>query len=104
MYSMTGKLIAKAGARDQLTNILLRAAEGVSRIPECRAYIVCEDVKDENSVWVFEMWDNKEAHDNSLKDGQTRALIAEAMPLLAAAPDGAELRVAGGHGVSHFTA
>lgn len=101
---MTGKLIAKAGARDELTSILLRAAEGVSRIPECRAYIVCEDANDPTSVWVFEMWDTKEAHDNSLKDEQTRGLIAEAMPLLAAPLDGAELWVAGGHGLSHLTA
>jgi len=47
---MTGKLTAKAGKRSELTSILLRAAEGVSRMAECRAYIVLEDLHDENSV------------------------------------------------------
>jgi quinol monooxygenase YgiN len=100
MYSMTGKLTAKAGKRSELTSILLRAAEGVSHITECRAYIVLEDLHDENSVWVFEMWDTQQAHDDSLKDEQVRALIAEAMPILAGAPSGSELRVMGGHGLS----
>lgn len=100
MYSMTGKLTAKAGKRSELTAILLRAAESVSRMAECRAYIVSEDLHDENSVWVFEVWENQQAHDDSLKDEQVRALIAEAMPILAGAPSGSELRVVGGHGLS----
>jgi quinol monooxygenase YgiN len=98
MYSMTGKLTAKAGKRSELTAILLRAADGVSDIPECLAYIVLEDLHDKDAVWVFEMWDTQQAHDDSLKDEQTRALIAEAMPILAGAPSGSELRVMGGHG------
>jgi quinol monooxygenase YgiN len=97
---MTGKLTAKAGKRSELTAILLRAAEVVSRMTECRAYIVSEDLHDENSVWVFEVWENQQTHDDSLKDEQVRALIAEAMPILAGAPSGSELRVVGGHGLS----
>lgn len=100
MYSMTGKLTAKAGKRGELTAILLRAAERVSRIPDCHAYIVLEDLHDEDAVWVFEMWDTQQAHDDSLKDEQTRALIAGAMPILASTPSGSELRVMGGHGVT----
>jgi len=46
------------------------------------------------------MWENQQAHDDSLKDEQVRALIAEAMPILAGAPSGSELRVMGGHGLS----
>jgi quinol monooxygenase YgiN len=96
---MIGKLTAKAGKRSELTDILLRAAEGVSGIPECRAYIVLEDLHDHDGVWVFEMWNSQQAHDDSLKDEQVRALIAEAMPILAGAPSGSELRVMGGYGV-----
>jgi quinol monooxygenase YgiN len=63
-------------------------------------YIVSEDLASENLVWVFEMWDDKEAHDSSLTDERVRALIAEARPLMDGAPSGAELRVAGGHGIT----
>lgn len=97
---MTGRLIAHNGKRDELMSILEQAAEVVGEIPECKLYAVCEDVSNENVVWVFEAWENKQAHDDSLKDERTRALIVQARPLLAAAPDGAELKIIGGHGVS----
>jgi quinol monooxygenase YgiN len=99
MYAMTGKLAAQPGKRDALVETLIRASEIVSGISGCRAYIVNEDVKDEITVWVFEIWDNKESHDDSLKDERVRSLIAEAMPLIGGAPEGFELRVRGGHGI-----
>jgi len=95
---MTGKLQAQPGKRVVLVDILLRAAKVVSTMHGCRSYIVLEDVQDETCVWVFEMWDDKESHDASLRDEKVRGLIAEAMPILAGAPSGSELRVAGGHG------
>ncbi len=101
MYAMTGKLAAKAGKRNALVEILLRASGVVAQLPGCRAYIVNEDLVDEACVWVFEIWDNKEAHDASLQDDRVRSLIAEAMPLMGGAPSGAELRVMGGHGIEH---
>lgn len=100
MYAMTGKLTAQPGKGAQLAEILLRASKMVGNMPGCRAYIVLEDVKDKDDVWVFEMWDDKESHDASLRVEQVRALINEAMPLLAGAPDGAELNVLGGYGIS----
>jgi quinol monooxygenase YgiN len=100
MYAMTGKLTAQAGKRDALTEILLRASSVVAQLPGCRAYIVNEDVVDETCIWVFEIWDDKESHDASLRDERARSLIAEAMPLINGVPGGAELRVVGGHGIN----
>jgi len=97
---MTGKLFAQPGKRDALAHILLRASEIVSGMPGCCAYIVLEDVKNESAVWVFEMWDDKESHDASLKDERVRSLIAEAMPLMSGAPEGSEFRILGGYGIS----
>lgn len=99
MYAMTGKLIAQPGKRAEMTDILLRAADTVSELPGCKMYIVCEDTSNENAVWVFETWADKDAHDASLKDERVRALIAEARPLMGGASEGAELRVVGGHGI-----
>jgi quinol monooxygenase YgiN len=100
MYAMTGKLNAQTGKRDELVEILLSASRVVAQLPGCHAYIVNEDVVDETCVWVFEMWNDKDAHDSSLKDERVKSLIAEAMPLVGGAPSGVELRVAGGHGIN----
>ena len=100
MYAMTGKLMAQAGKRNMLVEILLRASSAVAQLPGCCAYVVNEDVVDETCVWVFEVWNDKESHDASLKDERVRSLIAEALPLINGAPSGAELRVVGGHGIN----
>jgi quinol monooxygenase YgiN len=99
MYAMNGKLIAQAGKRAELVDILKRAADAAARLRGCRLYIVHEDVANESYVWIYEMWDDKESHDASLKDERVRALISEAMPLMGGAPEGSELRVMGGYGV-----
>jgi quinol monooxygenase YgiN len=99
LYAQTGKLPAQAGKRAQLCELLLRAAARVGQLPGCRMYAVCEDLADENAVWVMELWDDQDAHDASLGDEQVRALIAEARPLLGGAPEGTALRVLGGWGV-----
>jgi quinol monooxygenase YgiN len=100
MYAMTGKLFAQAGKRDALVEILLRAAQLVGQLPGCRLYAVNEDLADEICIWVIEIWEDKDAHDQSLQDERVRALIGEARPLMAGAPQGSELKVVGGHGIS----
>lgn len=97
-YAMTGKLTAQPGMGKQLADVLLRASQITARISGCRAYIVSSDAKDESVIWVFEIWEDKASHDASLRNENVRALIAEAMPMLAAPPDGSELRVLGGFG------
>jgi len=99
MYAMTGKLITQTGKRNEMIDILLRASGVVAKLPGCHAYIVNEDITDETCVVIFEIWDDKESHDASLKDERVRTLIAEAMPLISGAPSGMELRVVGGHGI-----
>ena len=93
MYAMIGKLQAQPGKRAVLVEILLHAEKLASAMRGCQSYIVLEDVQDESAVWVFEVWDDKESHDASLRDEKVRGLIAEAMPILAGAPSGSELRI-----------
>jgi quinol monooxygenase YgiN len=100
MYAMTGKLMAPAEKRDALVKILLQASNVVAKMPGCHAYIVNEDIADKTCVWVFEIWDDKESHDMSLRNEQVRSLIAEAMPLMDGSPVGTELSVVGGHGIN----
>ncbi|GAB4449680.1 MAG: hypothetical protein Kow0031_32150 [Anaerolineae bacterium] len=99
MYGMVGKFTATAGRRAEFAGILSRAAGVVGQMPGCRLYAVNEDLADENGIWVYEIWDDKAAHDASLADERVRALIAEAMPLMGGPPTSAELKVVGGHGL-----
>jgi quinol monooxygenase YgiN len=99
MYGMSGKFVAQAGKRDQFVKILTQAAGIVGQMPGCHLYVVSKDLADEVTIWVIEIWDDKEAHDASLQDRQVRSLIQEAMPLMAGPPAGSELNVVGGHGL-----
>ena len=101
MYGMQGKLFAKPGKRDEFIQILLRAADLVGQMPECHLYAVSKDLTDENNIIVTEIWDDKAAHDASLQDEAVRALIGEAMPLMAGQPEGGEFEIVGGYGLSH---
>ncbi len=96
---MVGKLQAKAGKGDELAAILQEAAAAMKDFPACHVYIVTRDVKDADAIHVMEVWDSKEAHDESLKGEDTRAMIARAMPLLDGMPSGVSLVVLGGKGL-----
>ncbi len=99
-HGLHGKLLAIEGKREQLADILLRAAAQVGELPGCRLYAVSLDESEPNAVFITEIWDSKEAHGASLQLPGVRALIAEAMPLLDGAPSGGQqLQVLGGHGV-----
>ena len=103
MYAMMGMLVAKSGKRAELVEILKQAAALVGGIPQCRLYLVNEDLANETHIRVYELWDDRESHDASLSNGRVRALISHARPLLACAPDGAELNPVGGHGYDMTT-
>lgn len=100
MYLLHGKLEAKAGKEKQLEDILLAAAQSAPSMHGCHLYIIGKNESEPQSVFVTEIWDNKEAHDNSLKNEDTLALIRQAIPLLAQQPEkGDELEIIGGFGV-----
>ncbi len=98
-YGLHGKLQATEGKGDELAAILLKASELVEKKSSCHLYLVAKDSKDPDCIWVTEVWDTKEAHDQSLKMEEIKSLINEAMPILKEMPSGgAELIVMGGMG------
>lgn len=99
-YGLHGKLQAVDGKGEQLAAILLQAAKLVATAHGCRLYLVSKDASDPNAVWVTEVWDAKEDHDNSLKVPGVRELIGRAMPILEGMPEkGMVLEVLGGAGL-----
>lgn len=99
-YLLHGKLSAKQGHRDELATILLDASKLVSTAKGCRLYVVGLEKEDENAVFVTEIWDSKQDHDNSLQVAGVRELIMKALPILDGQPaKGQEIEVLGGAGV-----
>tara|TARA_R110002049_G_scaffold266197_1_gene442430 strand:+ start:184 stop:489 length:306 start_codon:yes stop_codon:yes gene_type:complete len=96
-YGLHNKLTAIVGKADQLAEILIQASALVSPAKGCHLYAVSKDKTDEHSIWITEIWDSKEDHDNSLSLPGVRELIGQAMPILDGPPaKGQELEVLGG--------
>lgn len=99
-YLLHGKLTAKSGHGEELAAILLEASRLVATAKGCKLYVIGKDRDDLNAVYVTEIWDSKEDHDNSLKVEGVRELIMKAMPVLDGPPaKGQELEILGGAGV-----
>ncbi len=99
-YLLHGKLKAKAGHNEALAAILLQASELVGTVKGCHMYLIGRSDQDPDAVYVTEIWDSKEDHDNSLNAEGVRELIMKAMPLLEGPPTkGQELDIIGGSGI-----
>lgn len=99
-YLLHGKLTAKQGQREDLAAILIEASKLVSTAKGCKLYVIGKDETDPNSVYITEIWDSKEDHDNSLKVAGVRELIMKAMPMLDGQPSkGQEIEILGGAGI-----
>ena len=99
-YLLQGKLKAKPGHSADLADLLLKASDLVSTAKGCRLYAIGTDPNTPDHVYITEIWDSREDHDNSLKQESVRALIGEAMPLIDGAPEkGQELNLLGGFGI-----
>ncbi len=81
MYGLIGSMSAASGRRDDLIAIL---TEAVSNMPGCLSYIVAKDAKDDNTIWITEVWDSKESHDASLSLPSVKKAISAARPLISA--------------------
>ncbi len=100
MYLLQGKLMAKAGERDQLAAILLQAAALMEHAAGCKLYAVATDTDNSDAVHITEIWASQADHDASLSVAGVRELIQQAMPLLASPPQkGQEYKVLGGWGI-----
>ena len=96
-YGLHGKLNATPGNGDALADILREASSVVRSCRGSKIYVVSRDTAEPDTVWVTEVWDTKEDHDDSLSSADVRALIGKALPMLAGMPEkGQELQVVAG--------
>jgi len=97
MYGLIGKMTAKPGLRDALASVLLN---GVSGMPGCRSYVVANDPKNPELLWITEVWESREAHAASLAMPSVMDAITEGRPMIAGMEAVTETVPLGGHGLS----
>ena len=88
-FGMIGKIKAQPGKRDELVAIL---GSGTSAMPGCLAYLIAEDAKDADAIWITEIWDGKESHAASLALPSVKEAIRQGRPLIAGFELSAETR------------
>lgn len=98
-YSLFGKFEVKEGERDTMVDILLEAAESMKNLDECEIYLVNISESEPNSVYVYEVWSNENAHQASLTLEATQTLINRAKPIIAGIERISTLRTKGGKGI-----
>ena len=97
MFGLIGKMIAAPGQREALIAVLL---DGTQDMPGCLSYIVARDAKDENAIWISEVWDSKDSHAASLKLPSVQAAIAKGKPMIAGFGDYVTTEPVGGVGLT----
>jgi len=93
-FANVGTLGTKAGQRDALVEILLRPKPEL-RNAGCLLYEVGVNNDVPDTVFVCELWESAEAHQDSLRLEGVQAAISEAMPLLSGDNGGHRFTVLG---------
>ena len=88
-FGMIGKMKAQPGKRAELIAIL---GSGTGAMPGCRAYLIAEDAKDADAIWITEIWDDAASHKASLQLPAVRDAITKGRPLIAGFELSAETR------------
>jgi quinol monooxygenase YgiN len=96
MHGLIGKMTIAAGKRDEVLAVLLGST---TAMPGCLSYIIAKDPKDENALWITEVWDSAESHKASLSLPAVKEAIAKARPLITGFSDYITTIPVGGHGL-----
>ncbi|TCN26518.1 putative quinol monooxygenase [Mesobacillus foraminis] len=99
-FGLFGKFTVKEGERGTLVDILLEAAESMENLDECEIYLVSTSEGEPNTVYVYEVWSNEDAHQASLTLEVTQTLIQRAKPIITGMERINTLIARGGKGIS----
>jgi len=80
MYGLIAKLTLHPGKREEAIALL---TESSRNMPGCFSYVIAADAKDENVLWVTEVWESCASHDASLTLRAVQAAIPKMKALLA---------------------
>ena len=97
LYGLIGKFKAAPGKRDELAQILLN---GTKAMPGCLSYIVANDPKDPDALWITEVWDSAISHKASLGLPAVKEALVKGRPLIAGIGERFETVPLGGFGLA----
>ena len=96
MHGLIGKMNIAAGKRDEVLAILLGST---TAMPGCLSYVIAKDPKDDNALWITEVWDSPESHKASLSLPEVNEAIAKARPMITGFGEYITTVPVGGHGL-----
>lgn len=79
-YGLFGKMTAAPGKRDELLGYM---AEGTGEMPGCILYVLSTSESEPDAVFIYEVWESRQYHADSLKLPAIQATIAKARPIIA---------------------
>ena len=97
MHGVIDKLIAQDGKRDELISILLN---GTRDMPGLLSYVVAKDLEDESALWVTEVWESLQKHQESFRLQAVQEIMAKGKPLIADFGERVETLPVGGQGLT----
>lgn len=94
IYANIGSLGTQPGKRDAVVEILTRLNPDLMEAG-CLLYEVGTNDDEPDTVFVMELWESLEAHQQSLQLDSVKAAIDEAMPLLSGSLESKDFSVVG---------
>jgi len=79
------------------------AGLGASGMPGCLSYVVAQDSKDADALWVTEVWDSEASHRASLSLAHVKDAISRGRLLIAGIDQSVETVPVGGAGMRGIT-
>lgn len=81
-FGLYNKFTTVEGKRDVLVEILLEASKSMEELNDCMLYVISLDDENTDSVYVYEVWSDENAHRASLSMEASQTLIQKAKPII----------------------
>jgi quinol monooxygenase YgiN len=95
-YALINKMTTQPGKRDAVIEIMLKSGAAFNDNSSCVLYVVSKDKKDDDVLWVQDVWTNEDDHKAAMNDADMQAYVKQAMPLLDGMPQQIEVEMVGG--------
>jgi quinol monooxygenase YgiN len=88
MFSVYGRMTALPGRRDELIAVLLEGFRAGGDDCGLLGYSINAAFDDPDTIWLTQLWTDKEAHDTTTRSEPMVAVSCRVPPLLARQPEG----------------
>lgn len=99
-FGLYNKFTAVEGKRDALAEMLLEASKSMEELNDCELYVVSLADDGSDSIYVYEVWSDENAHQASLSMEGAQTLIQKAKPIIAGVEKINTSLPVGGKGIS----